>query len=242
MTIYLELEKIIAGSTEVKIENASPVLALEVQNLLKKKGFYIGDIDGIPGTQTLEAFAQFKKRYYLAHSNLLGASTAASLIEIGEEHTAKPEQSTPVNLADRRESMRLPTGLLVYNTDLIIPGGNLTWGEVTANCSRIPDTKELEENLLATARYFQAIRDVYGSPIDISSGFRPESVNRAIGGARFSQHVKALALDLIPRDGGLTKLLNVVLQSKTVGVGDGRKKGFIHADYRKNSPRVVFDY
>ena len=54
--------------------------------------------------------------------------------------------------------------------------------------------KELAENI------FQPLRDYYGVPIYISSGYRSESLNKAIGGSKSSQHCKGQAID-IDRDG-----------------------------------------
>lgn len=241
MTAFPLLTKISQGTEQFSIGDSSPELAIEVQTLLKAKGLYIGDIDGIPGTGTVKAFAEFKDSIWLAHADLLGATTAASLLEIAVTHRVS-EQGEPKPEIDRRLSMRLPTGRQVYNTDLILPGGNLTWGEITHNCKRIPADNTIEGNLLIVARGFQEIRDRYSSPLNVNSGYRPVSVNRAIGGAKYSQHVNGLAIDLSPADGDLNRLLNVIIHSKAVGVGDGRKRGFIHCDWRKQSPRVVFDY
>ena len=54
--------------------------------------------------------------------------------------------------------------------------------------------KELAENI------FQPLRDYYGVPIYISSGYRSEALNKAIGGSKSSQHCKGQAID-IDRDG-----------------------------------------
>ena len=40
------------------------------------------------------------------------------------------------------------------------------------------------------------IRSLYGKPIYVNSGFRSESLNRAIGGAKNSQHMEGKAADI----------------------------------------------
>lgn len=54
----------------------------------------------------------------------------------------------------------------------------------------IPSAKALAENI------FQPIREHFGSPIYVSSGFRSDALNEAIGGSKTSQHSKAEAMDI----------------------------------------------
>lgn len=58
-------------------------------------------------------------------------------------------------------------------------------------------TKEHLENLEVTAsKIFQPVRDYFKVPIYVSSGYRSKELNKAIGGAKTSQHMKGEALDL----------------------------------------------
>jgi len=53
------------------------------------------------------------------------------------------------------------------------------------------------ENLKAIATdVFQPLREAFGVPIHVSSGYRSEELNVAIGGSKRSQHVQGRALDL----------------------------------------------
>jgi zinc D-Ala-D-Ala carboxypeptidase len=53
------------------------------------------------------------------------------------------------------------------------------------------------ENLKAVAEdVFQPLREAFGVPIHVSSGYRSEELNVAIGGSKRSQHVQGRALDL----------------------------------------------
>jgi len=47
----------------------------------------------------------------------------------------------------------------------------------------------------------EVIRDYYGKPIDISSGYRCLELNALVKGARNSQHVKGEAIDMQGMDG-----------------------------------------
>jgi len=58
-------------------------------------------------------------------------------------------------------------------------------------------TKEHLENLNIIAyKIFQPVRDYFKVPIYVSSGYRSKELNKAIGGAKTSQHMKGEALDL----------------------------------------------
>jgi hypothetical protein len=54
----------------------------------------------------------------------------------------------------------------------------------------IENFKKLAENV------FQPIRDHFGVPIRISSGYRSAALNKAIGGASSSQHCQGEAIDI----------------------------------------------
>mgnify|MGYP002623909605 FL=1 len=69
----------------------------------------------------------------------------------------------------------------------------------TASRLGIPNTPEdwEIENLRAVAEnVFQPLRDHFGVPIGVSSGYRSKELNRAIGGSKYSQHMIGEALDL----------------------------------------------
>ena len=80
---------------------------------------------------------------------------------------------------------------------------NLSLAEVTksitANRLGIDNTPDewTTENLRQTAiNIFQPLREAFGCPIYVSSGYRSAELNTAIGGSRRSQHVEGRALDL----------------------------------------------
>lgn len=51
------------------------------------------------------------------------------------------------------------------------------------------------------------IREAYGLPILVTSGFRCEAVNRLCGGVKGSQHARGEAADLVPCAGGSLKAM-----------------------------------
>ena len=56
--------------------------------------------------------------------------------------------------------------------------------------------ESLWKHLVNVAVLAQAVRDEYGLPLAVSSGYRPADYNKAVGGARRSAHIKAGAVDL----------------------------------------------
>ena len=60
-----------------------------------------------------------------------------------------------------------------------------------------PEDETVIKILEKVARFiFQPLRDAFGCPIYVSSGYRCPDLNRAIGGSKRSQHMEGRALDL----------------------------------------------
>ena len=81
---------------------------------------------------------------------------------------------------------------------------NLSLAEVTKSITaqrlgidNTPKDEWIIENLKSIAEHvFQPLRNAFGCPIHVSSGYRGPELNRAIGGSKRSQHVEGRALDL----------------------------------------------
>ena len=80
---------------------------------------------------------------------------------------------------------------------------NLSLSEVTKSntakrrgISNEPSIEHLESLKAVAENIFQPIREEFMCPIFISSGYRSEALNEAIGGSKTSQHSKGEALDL----------------------------------------------
>ena len=87
----------------------------------------------------------------------------------------------------------------------------------------IPNSKEKEKLRQLAIKILQPIRDKWGKPIIITSGFRSKLVNQAVGGSKTSQHALGEAADL--KIGGITenrKLFDLIVQmikNKEIEVG-----------------------
>jgi len=80
---------------------------------------------------------------------------------------------------------------------------NLSLGEFTNSqtakrrgIDNTPKDKHLEAAKLLAKNIFQPIREHFGKPIFISSGYRSAALNEAIGGSKTSQHSKGEAIDI----------------------------------------------
>jgi zinc D-Ala-D-Ala carboxypeptidase len=76
---------------------------------------------------------------------------------------------------------------------------NFTLGELTKTKTgqeNIPNVQQ-RINLIALAKnVLQPLRDLYKNPITINSAFRNPTVNKSVGGAPTSQHMKGEAADI----------------------------------------------
>ena len=90
----------------------------------------------------------------------------------------------------------------------------------TARMKGIDNTpdKEIEARLVQLAQQvLQPLRDSYGKPIKISSGYRCQALNKAIGGVSTSQHLKGEAVDI--NNGQIENKKLFLLASKMIKEG-----------------------
>lgn len=89
-----------------------------------------------------------------------------------------------------------------------------------------------ERRLLATAEQHRLIREAWGSALGVTSFYRPEPINSAVGGVPGSRHVTGEAMDLYPVGRSLEDFHRWIRPRWSGGLGDGRNRGFIHLDTR----------
>lgn len=104
-------------------------------------------------------------------------------------------------------------------------------------------TKEHLVNLQILAeKIFQPLRDYYGCPIYISSGYRSESLNKAIGGSKSSQHCKGQAIDIdrdghsLPNNGQIFDYIknNLEFDQLIWEFGSNTNPDWVHVSYNTN--------
>ena len=96
----------------------------------------------------------------------------------------------------------------------------------------IPLPEERSNLIALTVHVLQPLRDIYGKPMHVNSGYRSPALNRAVGGVPTSQHVKGQAADI--RCDEPMKLLQLMRENNIVFDQCGIYSNFCHISYRKN--------
>lgn len=99
----------------------------------------------------------------------------------------------------------------------------------------------LMPNVQKLANELQKLRDLLGLPVKINSGYRTQSYNRKIGGAKNSFHVQAKAADIVVADLSPkqlhAKIEKWIAQGKLSFKGVGLYNDFVHVDVRDRKAR-----
>jgi hypothetical protein len=105
-------------------------------------------------------------------------------------------------------------------------------------------TNEHLRNLIEIANnIFQPLRDGIGKPIKISSGYRSEKLNKAVGGSKTSQHNKGQALDLVATTGFTNKDIfdyikkHLEFDQMIWEFGTDNNPDWVHVSYNKGKNR-----
>lgn len=128
---------------------------------------------------------------------------------------------------------------------LITP--HIAYGELTLNEER---RRFLNQGQCDIARqiceFLEKAREHFGGkPIIITSGHRPEAVNRSVGGASNSEHLYKPgcgAIDWYIQGVDIYTLQAWCLQHWPYSTGKGAYRGFIHTGIRSGRPKVTWDY
>lgn len=86
----------------------------------------------------------------------------------------------------------------------------------TATAKKIDNTptKEVEDNLTKLVdKVLDPLREAYGKPIKVNSGYRCPKLNRAVGGSATSQHVLGQAADITGGSKAENKILFDLIKS-----------------------------
>ena len=105
--------------------------------------------------------------------------------------------------------------------------------------SDVPE--ELMENVQLLAENLQILRDFFGKPIRVISGYRTPTYNRTIKGARRSQHMVAKAADIkirgmLPAEVAC-EIVRLISEGKLHPGGVGLYGTFVHYDVRGRNAR-----
>ena len=109
--------------------------------------------------------------------------------------------------------------------------------------SNIPNWQQIDNLETLITKVLDQVREAYGKPIKVNSGFRSPEVNKAIGGAKNSEHMclnGSAAADITAGDSAINKeLFDLILSSGIVfnQCIDEKNYRWIHISYNKNGNR-----
>jgi hypothetical protein len=122
---------------------------------------------------------------------------------------------------------------------------NLTLAEVIRSesakrkgISNEPTSEHLENFKKLAEKVFQPIREHFGVPIHISSGYRSKALNAAIGGSATSQHCSGEAIDIDMDGSSVTNAQvfnyikdNLVFDQMIWEFGTDKNPDWVHVSY-----------
>lgn len=121
---------------------------------------------------------------------------------------------------------------------------NFTIAELSASTTavrlripNIPDSTHIDALTRLATHILDPLRDAWGAPIRVNSGYRSPSLNRAVGGSATSQHLRGEAADITagsPRANRRLFALAISLQLPFDQLIDEKNYSWIHVSY---SPR-----
>ena len=98
------------------------------------------------------------------------------------------------------------------------------------------DECEMDEGFM---KKLEALRHEFNEPMIVSSGYRHESYNQVIGGAKNSPHLYGKAVDVVISGKSAYRLMKLAIQHGFTGIGVSQRgpheKRFLHIDTMDSS-------
>lgn len=116
---------------------------------------------------------------------------------------------------------------------------NFTLKELTKTNTGLPNLitdLEIDNLTRLCQKVLQPLRDVYGSPIIVNSGYRSERVNKAVGGVPTSQHRRGEAADITAGSVKENKRLFNILKTMEFDQLISYGYRFLHVSYTIRKP------
>lgn len=100
----------------------------------------------------------------------------------------------------------------------------------------LPNVQSLVDNVL------DPLREAYGKPIIVTSGYRCEALNKAVGGSKASEHMKGCAADIVgtPNTKAENRKLFNLIQSLNLPFNqliDEKNFDWVHVSYLDGNNR-----
>lgn len=82
----------------------------------------------------------------------------------------------------------------------------------------VPGRQERESLILLVEKVLDPLREAYGEPIKVTSGFRSPAVNRKVGGVINSHHVRGMAADITSMSDDPKENRRILELAKKIGI------------------------
>jgi hypothetical protein len=117
--------------------------------------------------------------------------------------------------------------------DKILQDGHFSWSEAIAKGTRIPETKEITDNIIKVAKTMEEVRAYLGNnPITVNSWYRTPEANETAGGVKNSPHLQGYAVDFVVQGIDPLKVYEKLDPWHGDKGGLGKYSGFTHIDIR----------
>ena len=106
----------------------------------------------------------------------------------------------------------------------------------TPNSEIVSNLEQLVDNIL------DPLREEYGKPIKVNSGYRSQALNDAVGGSKTSQHKYGLAADITAGSRLENKKLFILVQKMNLPFDqliDEKSYSWIHISFSKNPRKQI---
>lgn len=120
---------------------------------------------------------------------------------------------------------------------------NFTLAELTVtqvSAENEPSSLQIEALRKLVENVLQPLRDAYGKPIRVNSGFRSLAVNKKVGGSATSSHCKGEAADLsCDNNAAIFRIIREQLEFDQLiwEAGDDHQPAWVHVSYREGNNR-----
>lgn len=106
------------------------------------------------------------------------------------------------------------------------------------NIDNTPDPKSLQ-SLKHTAQQMELVRTLLDNPIRVTSAYRSPAVNKAVGGATSSQHLKGQAVDFTCTSYGTPRDIVLALKSSDIEYDQliCEYNSWVHISFNTNNNR-----
>lgn len=228
-----------------KLSNLKKEDLLQVQSDLKKLKYDCGQLDGIFGEKTLNAFNRFKQDHGLTNPDEIGPTTLTFLsLAIKKEFDPEEKEDPHADQPSFTTKLKIPPVIDWFNFECPV-SKYFTVGEVSRFSSeRIVINPIHKDCVLSQAARLDKIREDWGAPIGVTSWYRPPRVNRKVGGAINSQHLTGTGVDIYPITGNGLEFEQWLDKrwERALGWGQRKNRGFTHIDSRSQPKRIRWNY